>query len=485
MGKRKVYSIFLSAIFVPYIVIFALSVNFFLSNFSKYSELKNLKEVIEPIKSLSEIILLLNRDKVFTILKTLDKEIYVKISKRYESGLSGLDEKVKNLKKVVMNKKNKKKYCLCKEVANLDHILAELHKANTKDIKIFLYSYNNLINKLCSHYAELSSKLSLKFLSLQFKTIYNLHKFHTVVSDFVAEQISSFYQTGLRSFRDTIYHYRGKIFAYADTFQVFIDFPDLKEEFKVKILQNNLLQNLLMGGNYTSFNGLLEDFIFFENSYSDFHDKILKKLLKTLNKSIEQYRLKTFEVLFLAAIGLISLLIVNYIVYRYGISQVESTIQKLKEKSFKDPLTGLLNRRFFNTYLSKKMREERSPISFILLDLDNFKWINDTYGHDFGDKVLRHVARILKNGIRKDDIAVRVGGEEFGIFVKGHLEVAEKLAERIRRKLENSPVDGVKITASFGVGEYRGEDPKEFFRKVDEALYRAKRNGKNRVEKAT
>ncbi|HIQ25748.1 MAG TPA: hypothetical protein EYH48_00220 [Aquifex aeolicus] len=113
MGKRKVYSIFLSAIFVPYIVIFALSVNFFLSNFSKYSELKNLKEVIEPIKSLSEIILLLNRDKVFTILKTLDKEIYVKISKRYESGLSGLDEKVKNLKKFVMNKKKTKRNTAC------------------------------------------------------------------------------------------------------------------------------------------------------------------------------------------------------------------------------------------------------------------------------------------------------------------------------------------------------------------------------------
>ncbi len=117
--------------------------------------------------------------------------------------------------------------------------------------------------------------------------------------------------------------------------------------------------------------------------------------------------------------------------------------------------------------------------------MDNFKQINDTYGHDFGDKVLRHVARILRNGIRKDDIAVRWGGEEFGIFVKAPLEVAEKLAERIRRKLENTPVEGIKITASFGVGEYRGEDPKEFFRKVDEALYRAKRNGKNRVEKVT
>ncbi|HID79829.1 MAG TPA: hypothetical protein EYP42_04825 [Aquificales bacterium] len=73
---------------------------------------EDLKEVIEPIKSLSEIILLLNRDKVFTILKTLDKEIYVKISKRYESGLSGLDEKVKNLKKFVMNKKKQKEILL-------------------------------------------------------------------------------------------------------------------------------------------------------------------------------------------------------------------------------------------------------------------------------------------------------------------------------------------------------------------------------------
>ena len=81
-------------------------------------------------------------------------------------------------------------------------------------------------------------------------------------------------------------------------------------------------------------------------------------------------------------------------------------------------------------------------------------------------------------------MALRWGGEEFGIFVNAPLEEAKKLAERIRKRLEESPVDGVKITASFGVGEYRGEDPKEFFQKVDQALYRAKKMGKNRVEVA-
>jgi len=425
---------------------------------------------------------LLNRDKVFTVLKALDKETYLKISKIYESEI---DKKLTNLKRDLVNSKNLEKYCACGEIFSLDYTLGKLHKIETKDVREILYNYDKLINKLCSYYAKLSSRLSLKALSLQFKTIYNLHKFHTVVNDFVAEKFSSFYQTELESFRYAVYYYKGEILAYADTFHVLIDFPDLKEEFRVKIFQSNLLQNLLNKENYGLFNHLLEDFLDFENAYSEFHDKIIKKLLKTLDKNIEQYQLKTFEILFLAVLGLTSLLIVNFVVYQYGISRFENTIQKLEERIFKDPLTGLLNRRFFNVYLLKRMNKDKSPISFILLDLDNFKQINDTYGHDFGDKVLRHVARILKNGIRKDDIAVRWGGEEFGIFVKAPLNVATKLAERLRRRLEETSIEGIKITASFGVGEYRGEDPKEFFRKVDEALYRAKRNGKNRVEKAT
>ena len=245
-----------------------------------------------------------------------------------------------------------------------------------------------------------------------------------------------------------------------------------------------MLQNLLTGKDYVYPTPLVGDFLNFEGEFSAFHNEILEKLLNTLERNIEHYWLKTFEVLILAVLGLTSLLVVNFVVYQYGVSRFESTIQKLEERMFKDPLTGLLNRRFFNAYLLKRLKTDPPPTSFILIDLDNFKQINDTYGHDFGDKVLRHVARILKRSIRKEDIAVRWGGEEFGIFVKAPLEVAVKLAERLRKRLEENPVDGIKITASFGVGEYKGEDPKEFFKKVDEALYRAKRKGKNRVEKA-
>jgi diguanylate cyclase (GGDEF)-like protein len=474
--------IFLLALFVPYIVIFILSAHFFFSNLSKYSELKRLNEIINPVKDLSEIIILLNGDKVFTVLKTFGDEESLQISERYEREIG---EKLQKLKKDLIHNKALDKYCSCGEIFNLDSALYRLRQGKNKDVKGILQAYDNLINELCAYYAELSSKLSLKALSLQFKTLYNLHKFHTVVNDLVAERLALFYQPPKGNPLYSFYYYRGEILAYADTFYVLIDFPLLKEKFKKQIFGYPMLQNLLKGMNYPYPTPLINDFLGFEREFSNFHNEILKKLLQTLEKNIEHYWLKTFEVLILAVVGLTSLLVVNFVVYQYGVSRFESTIQKLEERIFKDPLTGLLNRRFFNAYLLKRLKSDPSPTSFILLDLDNFKRINDTYGHDFGDRVLRHVARILRRSIRKEDIAVRWGGEEFGIFVKAPLDVALKLAERVRKRLEESPIDGIKITASFGVGEYKGEDPKEFFKKVDEALYRAKRKGKNRVEKAT
>jgi len=472
--------IFLLALFVPYIVIFALSAHFFFSNLSKYSELKSLKEVINPVKDLSEIIILLNGDKVFTVLKNYGGETHLKISQRYEREI---EERLKDLKRDLSNR-NIEKYCSCADIFTLDSALSRLRQAENRSVKEILQAYDRLINKLCAYYAELSSKLSLKALSLQFKTLYNLHKFHTVVNDLVAERLAAFYQPVRGDLRYSLYYYRGEILAYADTFYVLIDFPHLKEKFRTHIFGHPMLQNLLTGKDYVYPNPLVGDFLNFEGEFSAFHNEVLEKLLHTLERNIEHYWLKTFEVLILAVLGLTSLLVVNFVVYQYGVSRFESTIQKLEERIFKDPLTGLLNRRFFNAYLLKRLKTDPPPTSFILIDLDNFKQINDTYGHDFGDKVLRHVARILKRSIRKEDIAVRWGGEEFGIFVKAPLEVAVKLAERLRKRLEENPVDGIKITASFGVGEYKGEDPKEFFKKVDEALYRAKRKGKNRVEKA-
>ena len=120
------------------------------------------------------------------------------------------------------------------------------------------------------------------------------------------------------------------------------------------------------------------------------------------------------------------------------------------------------------------------PLSMILIDLDFFKRVNDTWGHPIGDVVLKHTAEITKNNIRKSDIIARMGGEEFAIFlphwtITGALVVAEK----IRKLLENTehPIAGV-VTASFGVAERRKNEPfYNWYKRVDEALYRAKEGG--------
>jgi len=119
----------------------------------------------------------------------------------------------------------------------------------------------------------------------------------------------------------------------------------------------------------------------------------------------------------------------------------------------------------------------------IIIDIDNFKKINDTYGHKKGDLILQKVGEVLKESIRKNDLAFRYGGEEFVILLPDtHLKEAHIIADRIRNvipqkiKINNNP-----ITISGGVGEYKGEDIKKFFKKVDKALYEAKKSGKNKI----
>ena len=160
----------------------------------------------------------------------------------------------------------------------------------------------------------------------------------------------------------------------------------------------------------------------------------------------------------------------------------------LERRANYDTLTGIINRNTFTkiyNYLSKD--EFAYPIGFILFDLDNFKEINDKYGHQVGDKVLKAVAEVVKKSLRKTDIFARWGGEEFTILLPHtDSEGSIKVAEKIRKTLENlyiPELDGRKITASFGVTTVKKFEPlEEVFSRVDKALYKAKEKGKNRVE---
>lgn len=152
-----------------------------------------------------------------------------------------------------------------------------------------------------------------------------------------------------------------------------------------------------------------------------------------------------------------------------------------------DPLTQLYNRGHFNTLLERELsRLQRSahPASLVLCDIDDFKKLNDTHGHLFGDKALAYVAQTIAQSIRRHDVAARWGGEEFIILLPDtQLEQALHVAQKIRLALAHAEFQKtVTVTASFGVAQLRRQDSAvSWFHRTDEALYRAKQAGKNRV----
>ena len=155
-----------------------------------------------------------------------------------------------------------------------------------------------------------------------------------------------------------------------------------------------------------------------------------------------------------------------------------------------DHLTGLLNRRalFENAQtLRKRLAKRGEPVAVLMFDLDHFKSINDRFGHSAGDEVLRLFARVTKASTRLDDIIGRFGGEEFVAIVPGNIEVAEKIAERVRTAFENAGavIESQAIGATVSIGAASSYDAAmtldALIAKADAALYRAKHEGRNRV----
>ena len=157
-----------------------------------------------------------------------------------------------------------------------------------------------------------------------------------------------------------------------------------------------------------------------------------------------------------------------------------------------DRMTGLYVHHYFQERLAEELkRSERSktPLTLIMADLDNFKIINDTYGHQPGDIILKDIAKIIHDNIRSFDIAARYGGEEFAVILTDtEIESALHIAERLRKKVEETVFEGapvpLRITISIGISQF---DPKKdknkdsLIRKADMALYKAKADGKNMV----
>ena len=172
-------------------------------------------------------------------------------------------------------------------------------------------------------------------------------------------------------------------------------------------------------------------------------------------------------------------------------AELKATQKKLELQATIDDLSGLYNRRHFRTLTQNEISSSiryHLPLSLLMIDLDHFKAVNDTHGHDMGDKVLVAVANSIRKVIRKPDIPGRIGGEEFAILLPNtYLEGALALAERLRRESEEITIPTSKvpvtITISIGVAYLdTGDAIDNLLKKADQALYQAKNLGRNRVE---
>lgn len=180
---------------------------------------------------------------------------------------------------------------------------------------------------------------------------------------------------------------------------------------------------------------------------------------------------------------------------RYADS-LRDNVQAAMELAVVDSLTGLNNRRYLETHLASALDQaahKGRPLSLMILDIDHFKMVNDTYGHDAGDEVLKVFAQRIKRVVRGADLVCRMGGEEFVIVMPDTpLVVAERIAERVRAAVEAGefPIDSsnrqtIAVTTSIGLAERGSEaNPDALLRRADRALYGSKASGRNRVTAA-
>lgn len=172
-------------------------------------------------------------------------------------------------------------------------------------------------------------------------------------------------------------------------------------------------------------------------------------------------------------------------------NDLQQELDKSLDLAIKDSLTGLFNRRYFDAHIDQlinKSRNSNKPLCLLMIDIDNFKKINDSYGHQCGDHTLKDLADILKTSVRVTDLVSRCGGDEFSILISNtDIDMCKKIADIIRQKVENFVFNigdnqTIKSTISVGVVQcHKTESTQEFISRGDKALYKSKNTGRNKV----
>jgi len=269
----------------------------------------------------------------------------------------------------------------------------------------------------------------------------------------------------------------------------FESFTAISAEAGLDILKSQEIGIVLTDVQLPGMNGLALTKIIRENYNAD----VIIMTGYSLDYTIEESMAQGASDLIIKPIRLEDLLLRINVVLKNRSEKKENSrkLEELTNLTIRDDLTGLFNSRQFYSHIVQEVdRSNRyfRPLSLILMDIDNFKSLNDTYGHLFGDKILAGMGEIIKSAIRMQDTAYRYAGDEFTILLpETELERAIAVAERVRRAIEIetqllSDPKSLKVTVSIGVVEYlTDEEIKCFVHRADGAMYGSKRKGRNNI----
>jgi len=253
-------------------------------------------------------------------------------------------------------------------------------------------------------------------------------------------------------------------------FLSFFNYKNLKEFVKY----NECICNLFVQHkDYFSLDVIDENTLWTDYVYEEIHKNKNIVLVSILDKENEP---TVFEITINKLDGYEK----HYIIVFTDITPVQNEKKLLEEMAYKDPLTNIYNRHMFSNLIRKEKENKKrhgDALSLIMFDIDHFKAVNDTYGHDIGDKVLITLTKLVTKNLRTNDVFARWGGEEFMILLpRTSVDVAYTKAHELRQLIEQYKDDIIpSITVSFGVTELLNTDVEQLcFKRVDEALYSAK-----------